>query len=313
MAKLFNLIKNEWMKLWHKKSSWIMVALLVVLLLGVTGIMQFVSGQMDQGSSQPSLQQEKASIEQQLSAKVDPITEKVLKEDLAKIDYQLENDVETIDPQSGEQYLIDSYGLLSIVVLMTVIAAAGIVASEFSTGTIKMLLSRPVKRWKILASKYVTSLLFGLFLALVAMLTTYLASILFYDASNGVLLDVKDGKVVEISVMAKVLKLYGLQFITVIVYATLAFMIGSVFRSSSLAIGLSIFLLFVGPNVVFFLRDYEITKYFFFTHSDLAMYETPFQVVPDITIGFSLAVLFVYMVLFLLVSFWSFVQRDVKA
>ncbi|AYC28577.1 ABC transporter permease [Paenisporosarcina cavernae] len=310
---MFNLIKNEWMKLWHKKSSWIMVALLVVLLLGVTGIMQFVSGQMDQGSSQPSLQQEKASIEQQLSAKVDPITEKVLKEDLAKIDYQLENDVETIDPQSGEQYLIDSYGLLSIVVLMTVIAAAGIVASEFSTGTIKMLLSRPVKRWKILASKYVTSLLFGLFLALVAMLTTYLASILFYDASNGVLLDVKDGKVVEISVMAKVLKLYGLQFITVIVYATLAFMIGSVFRSSSLAIGLSIFLLFVGPNVVFFLRDYEITKYFFFTHSDLAMYETPFQVVPDITIGFSLAVLFVYMVLFLLVSFWSFVQRDVKA
>ena len=55
--------------------------------------------------------------------------------------------------------IMDSAGIGSIVVLLTVIVAAGIVASEFSQGTIKMLLSRPVKRWKILTSKYLTVIL----------------------------------------------------------------------------------------------------------------------------------------------------------
>ena len=62
-------------------------------------------------------------------------------------------------------------------VLLTVIVAAGIVASEFTQGTIKMLLSRPVKRWKILTSKYVTVILFGILLMLVGFIVSILGCV----------------------------------------------------------------------------------------------------------------------------------------
>jgi ABC-2 type transport system permease protein len=90
-------------------------------------------------------------------------------------------------------------------------------------------------------------------------------------------------------------------------------MIGSVFRSSSLAIGLSIFLLFVGTPIVLFLSKYEIAKYILFTHTDLTGYITGNLYVPGMTWTLSLVVLTVYMLLFLVISFWSFTKRDVTA
>ena len=46
-------------------------------------------------------------------------------------------------------------GLVSFITLFTVIVCSGMVASEFSDGTIKQLLIRPHKRWKIVLLKYV--------------------------------------------------------------------------------------------------------------------------------------------------------------
>src|SRR4051812_43633823 len=43
--------------------------------------------------------------------------------------------------------------------LLVMIVASDLVSSENSQGTIKLLLTRPVQRWKILMSKYVTLLL----------------------------------------------------------------------------------------------------------------------------------------------------------
>ena len=66
-----------------------------------------------------------------------------------------------------EGMIQDPSSLGGTVLLLTVIVAAGIVASEFSQGTIKMLLTRPVKRWKILLSKFLTVNLFGMFLMVI--------------------------------------------------------------------------------------------------------------------------------------------------
>ncbi len=218
-----------------------------------------------------------------------------------------------MDPSGREQSILDSHFMLTLVILLSVIAAASIVASEFSQGTIKMLLSRPVKRWKILTSKYLTSLLFGLLLTVISFIASLIAGYLFYDSSGGVILDYRNGAVVEVSYWGRVLALYVLQFVGVIVYITFAFTIGSVFRSSSLAIGLSIFLLFVGPNIVFFLSKYEIAKYILFTHTDLTGFITGNVFVQGVTWPLSLVVLTIYMLLFLVISFLSFTKLDVTA
>ncbi len=315
---MLNLIRNEWMKLWHKKATWIMVVMLLLILLGIGGIMKWVESTNEQPENQPSWEedaaQNQAILKEELAnPNIDDATKKQLEKDLAIYEYRLEKDLEPMDPSGREQSILDSNFMVSLVILFSVIAAASIVASEFSQGTIKMLLSRPVKRWKILTSKYLTTLLYAFVLTIISFVASLIAGYLFYDSSGGAILDYRNGSVVEVSYWGRVLVLYALQFVGVIVYTTFAFMIGSVFRSSSLAIGLSIFLLFVGPNIVFFLSKYEFVKYIFFTHTDLTGYVTGNVFVQGMTWPLSIAVLTVYILLFLAISYLSFTKRDVTA
>ena len=212
------------------------------------------------------------------------------------LEYRLANSIEPLSETSREKMIMDSSGIGSIAVLLTVIVAAGIVASEFTQGTIKMLLSRPVKRWKILTSKYVTVILFGILLMLVGFIVSILGAFIFFQSGNGQELVWNGKEVVEVSVWGKGLYMLLLSFANVFVTATFAFMIGSVFRSSSLAIGLSLFIYFMGSTLVMLLAKYEIVKYIVFTHMDLTIYETDFRIVEGITMPFSLAVLAVYIV-----------------
>ncbi|WP_249661959.1 ABC transporter permease, partial [Lysinibacillus fusiformis] len=66
---------------------------------------------------------------------------------------------------------------LTLVTLFTVITAASIVSSEFSTGTIKMLLTRPMSRAKVFTSKLLSTFLFGLFLYAVNVVVSALVGV----------------------------------------------------------------------------------------------------------------------------------------
>ena len=315
---MLNLIRNEWMKLWHKKATWIMAGLIVLILIGVSGITKWADSNMQQPGNQPSWEQSlaesKAIYTTQLAdPNIDEDTKKQMEEEIAIIDYRLDENQAPATGDSRAQHILDSHVLLSMAILFAVIAAGSIVSAEFSQGTIKMLLSRPVKRWKILTSKYITSLLYALALTILALLATILAGYMFYDSGSMTILDYQNGSVVEVSYWGRVFALYSLQFVGIVIYTTFAFMIGSVFRSSSLAIGLSIFLLFVGPNIVFFLSRYEIAKYIIFAHTDLTMFITGQMFIPGITWPFSVAIISVYMLIFLVISYLSFIKRDVKA
>ena len=295
-----------------------MAGLLVLILIGISGITKWADSNMQQPGEQPSweesLAESKAFITARLSEpNLDETTKNQLNEELAIIEYRLDENQAPPEVGSRAQHILDSHVLLSLAVLFAVIAAGSIVSAEFSQGTIKMLLSRPVKRWKILTSKYIASLLYALTLTILAFLATILAGYMFFDSGNITLLGYENGSVVEVSYWGRVIALYSLQFIGIIIYTTFAFMIGSVFRSSSLAIGLSIFLLFVGPNIVFFLSQYEIAKYIIFAHTDLTGFITGQMFIPGITWIFSVTVLTVYMVIFLVISYLSFIKRDVTA
>jgi len=62
-----------------------------------------------------------------------------------------------------------------------------------------------------------------------------------------------------------------------------------------------------------FLSRYDVVKYIWLTHSDLTQYEKGILMVPDMTMPFSLTVLAIYAVIFLVISYTSFMKRDVTA
>ena len=332
---MLKLIQNEWMKLWSKKATWIMLFMLIFIIVGMSALTKLMDGQPPMEDSQGNIQIEnnkgdskempKLTWQEEQQATIVEYDAQLKAGDLSKqakdqliadknvAQYRLDHNLKPEDKMTRENFIIDAHGMTSLVTLFAVIIAAGIVAIEFSQGTIKMLLTRPVSRLKVLTSKYVTVLLFGVVMAFVAWLMTVICGFVLFDASGVDYLKWTGSKVVEQSYWVRSIYLMVLAFTNVFVTATFAFMIGSVFRSNALAIGIAMFLWLMGDTIVMFIRKYEIAKYLFFTHTDLTQYETGFRLVDDITMPFSIAVLAVYVIVFLVVSFGVFMKRDVTA
>lgn len=311
-----------------------MVALLVLFIPAMMGLMKWLGSleggadpQAQNGLVEVQVETEEVGYDWKIDAQgeLDYTQGLLAAKDLSKVErkelegkekvleYRLAESIEPLENPSRESMMMDTSGFTAIVLLFTVIVAAGIVASEFSQGTIKMLLSRPVKRWKILTSKFLTVNLFSALLIIVGYLLTISFAFLFFQTGDGQLLSWNGQEVVEASVIGKSLYMLVLSFGSVFVTSTFAFMIGVVFRSSSMAIGLSLFIYFTGTSIVMLLERFAFTKYLVFAHMELTQYETGYKIIEDITLPFSLAVLSVYIVVFLVTSYWTFIKRDVKA
>ncbi|MGH2318898.1 ABC transporter permease subunit [Planococcus sp. SE5232] len=314
---MLKLIQNEWMKLWSRKMTWIMVLLLVFVVFSGLGITKWLNSTANENLDENWQDLAQAEIENSTIMLAEPgLSETQIdyhEGQIAIAEHRLENDIPSLEYASMQQQVIDTHMLMSIVTLLAVVAAAGIVASEFSQGTIKMLLTRPVKRWKILTSKYITILLFAVLLTLTLLASTALAGLIFFGIGEGTPLVWNGSEVVETSFWLEALKLAALKFSSVWMISTFAFMLGTVFRSSSLAIGLSIFLMFTGIQAVFFLQNYEVVKYYLFTHTDLTQFYTGNILIPGITMSMSILVLTAYFLVFMVISYWTFGRRDVTS
>ncbi|MBP1904570.1 ABC-2 type transport system permease protein [Paenibacillus turicensis] len=249
MSNFNNLVINEWLKLFKKRSFFIPYAIVTVI---VAIVSYFIVGR--------------------------------------QIDFNF--------------YMSNAFSkqtFVTFLTMLTIIGTAGIVASEYSSGTIKFLLIRTQSRTKILASKYVTVLLymfsiyvftFGLTLASALLFTNYNASSIQWGALGSTL---------------------GYALVYTLAYTTIAFMVGILTRSSAATIGLGISLIAFEGLFLFLFSKYEISKYFILTNLDLSMYkEGARPVFAGMTLNFSLLIIFVYLVLFLATSFVTFKKRDVS-
>lgn len=206
-------------------------------------------------------------------------------------------------------------GLSGLITIFTVIIAAEIVAGEFTWGTIKLLLIRPASRAKILLSKYIATVLFSLMLTAVLFVASYLVSgiLLGFAAGEPMPIEYASGVVQDMNTLGFVLGTYGYNFIDLVMIVTFSFMISSVFRSSGMAIGFSLFLMFTGTTLVMALSRYEWVKYILFANMNLHQYVTGVPLVQGMTLGFSIAMLIVYFIGFNALSWLVFCRRDVSS
>ncbi|UPW84903.1 ABC transporter permease [Lysinibacillus sp. Ag94] len=315
MAKLLKLIQNEWMKLWHKKGTWVMVALVILFIIGPGIMLKYFDTKITeditwQESEQQAINNNKEFMNEDNISVED---KKYFEEQIAISEYRLANNVPSQVDGSVESFMSLTGGMLTLVTLFTVITAASIVSSEFSTGTIKMLLTRPVSRAKILTSKLLTTFIFGLLLFVVNVVVSALVGLILFGGTTGVELEMVNGQIVEKAVWNDLAYHYLLSGGSFVMSILFAFLVGSVFRSSSLAIGLTMFLSFTGGMIVMFLSRFKIVKYIWLTHSDLTQYEKGNFIIDGMTMPFSLTILAIYAVIFLVISYMTFMKRDVTA
>lgn len=316
MGSMIRLIRNENMKMYKKLGTWVMVGLLILVIIAVGLLSKFVFNSDETVDWKTQLQVENAQL--QKSLKDNPVVavgSKYINQQIDLNEYRIENNIPPVTSNSLWGLMTDATNFTGIAALFTIVIAAGIVSNEFSWGTIKLLLIRPVSRTKILLSKYIATLLFALFMLVLLFSVSFLVGVLFFGISGAEFpyLAYQDGQVIEKNMISHIITLFGLQSVNLVMMVTLAFMISTVFRSSSLAIGVSLFLMFTGPQIVQLLSQYEWVKYVLFTNINLQQYIDGTPLVEGMTMTFSIVVLIVYFMIFTVLSWVLFNKRDVAA
>lgn len=188
-------------------------------------------------------------------------------------------------------------GFGSLFVLIGIIGTASIVSMEHHLGTIKFLLIRANSRSKILASKYVTLILYLVVLMVFTAVLALLMGMILLDTSN--------------FSWSFVLKNVGSTFLYALVYCTITFMFSTITRSTGATIGIGMFLNFCEGIFVMLLNKYEWAKFTLFFNTNLAEYINGGAPKEGMTLAFSSVVLAIYMIVFLAITFAVYNKRDI--
>lgn len=192
-------------------------------------------------------------------------------------------------------------GFGQIMLYVIIMATAGIMAKEHSMGTVKFLLIRAQSRTKILASKYVTTIMYMLSLILFTLAFTYLSSLIIFGNNSS------SGTIDWSNIMESTAYMTAYIF----TFTTLTFMIGVLTKSTGATIGIGLLSDVLSQIVIMLLTKYAFLKYLIFANTDLSIYSGGKKGIHDMTMSFSLTIMAVYLVIFLVISFVTFKKRDV--
>lgn len=173
------------------------------------------------------------------------------KNELAYYEKYYESGITPITSNNGGQsagaFFASLAGMLSIVNMVVVIVASISVASEFSDGTIKLLLIRPFKRSQILLSKFIVCLLFGAFITLFTMISAGLVGLLLFPIQSFML--PASASLGAVSAFKAAGMLAATNYLLIIFYSGVALMISAVFRSQALAVGIGMLTVFASSII----------------------------------------------------------------
>ncbi|MDR6225303.1 ABC transporter permease [Desmospora profundinema] len=318
MLKFVGLIQNENMKIISRIGTWVMAGLLMLAVIGFAVVSHFNQPAETPGEdwkeNLAQVNQENREILK--SPEVAGFYRSQLEKEIAINQHRLDENIPPAD-QTVWGFVIDAIELTSLITLFTIIVAATSVAGEFSWGTIKLLLIRAVSRSKVLLSKYAATFLYALALLILLFVTSFAAGGILFGLGEVSTphLAYENGQVVERNMLLHILGLFGFASVKLLMMVTFAFMISTVFRSSSLAIGLSIFLMFAGTQATYILSQlgHDWVKYILFANTELSVYFDGNPLVSGMTLGFSLTILAIHFILFQAVSWISFLKRDITA
>lgn len=313
MRGLWALLLNENMKIYYRKRTWILASILLLLVVGLGFIEHHSQPEVSQTQWKAKAHHQ-IQVDQMEMKKSSPVLRSNLNHQIIQLQYDLKHNVFPYEKNSWT-FMKDATVLVMVITLFAVIVSSDIVSSEFTWGSIKMLMVRPHHRWRILLSKYLASILFTILLFLeLIVLSWVMGGFLFgfgsFHYTNIIVSD--SSHVIKQIASVHSLEDYGLRFLHTMMIISIAFMISTLFRSSGLAIGISIFLLFAVNLAGPFLSVYEWTKYLPFLNFDLSQYlNGNHGLIKGMTLSFSLLMDFLYWLVFMIVTWLIFQKRDI--
>ncbi|SFX09137.1 ABC-2 type transport system permease protein [Thermoactinomyces sp. DSM 45891] len=327
---MIGLVYNEMLKMVRKKRLWVILGILVILI----PIFTYAQAQtLERAAKQIGTSDWKVVLKQQIIDQQNRLTSSRLPEEwkafiklnIQQQEYYLKNDINPTAPGAPtfmRKFVEESVSLF--LPLLVVIIAADLVSSEHSSGTIKLLLTRPVRRWKVLLSKYISLLFATSFIVLSTAILSYLLSgVIFgyggwdlpvlsgFQEKNGALLT----EFVHLIPQWKYLLMaYGLSWLACITVATVSFMVSVLVRSTASGMGIMLAAVISGNLLMQLSPTWGAIKYFAFTQLRLTDYLSGRPIlIEGMTLPLSIGVLGAWSVVALIIAFVTFSRRDVLA
>jgi ABC-2 type transport system permease protein len=318
------LVRNETLKLLRRRRFAIVIGILAAILVLVAYSQYRVLHDQGKRNWRADLQERVARMENALRrGRVNPSWSRSMRAEIGRLQFYLDHDIDPERPNTPlfVRTFANVAGFLLLPLLISVLGS-DIVSAESAEGTDKLLLTRPVRRWKILGAKLVTlwmfaslTLLCGAILAFVvsaAVLPMHGWSAPMYNgfelAKNAVRLDT----VRQLPLWRDALIAYGLEWYALIAVASISLMLSVIFRSSAASIGTMLAALIGGTIITRISPDWTAGKYLFVSALPLADYYSgeppPYE---GMTLVFCILLLGVWALAAIGVAFTLFTRRDV--
>ena len=318
------LIRNETLKLIRRKRLYIVIGILAA----IVGIVSY--GQYRHMKNQPH-RNWRAEIQQRLASynnnirrsPADAPWARSMRAEIKRLQFYLDHDIDPNEPTSP-MFVRGFANVAGFLLLPLLVAVLGsdIVSAEHAEGTDKLLLTRPIRRWKVLTSKLITLWVFTTITLIAGAMLSYLISSPFlprggwnaptftgFGTGSSAF---RPEAVRQLPLWKDTLIAYGLEWYAMLTVAAIALLLSVVFRSSAAAIGTMLASLIAGTILTRLTPDWTAAKFLFVSALPLADYYTgeppPYD---GMSMFFCIALLGAWAIAAIVAAYALFVNRDV--
>jgi ABC-2 type transport system permease protein len=322
---LIGLIRNETLKLIRRKRFAVVMGILIAIIGIVTYSQHRILQRSQRREWRVQLQQRVAFMQNQLrrASRNDSSWTRSLRAEVNRLQFYIDHDIDPERPTAPlfVRRFVNVAGFLLLPLLVGILGS-DIVSAENAEGTDKLLLTRPVRRWKILTSKLVTLWMFAtLTLACGGLLAFVIPAALlpargwtaptfsgFQLTDTGLQTDA----IRQLPLWKDTLIAFGLEWFALLCVAAIALLLSVLFKSSAAAIGTMLASLIGGTILTRISPDWTMGKYLFVSALPLSDYYTgnppPYD---GMSMMFCIALLAVWAIGAIAISYAMFIRRDV--
>ena len=327
---MIKLIVNEWQKVFSRKSN-IIIMIVIVGLAALLSFMPLIFENEQASESSTYSENWQSDVSQQITTMQEE-TEELLAQDtelsfdesitvstnqseIERLSYHLDEGIEPPAANNLYSSLVGASSLNALIGIFVTIVASAMVSKEFSMGTIKLLLIRTQSRSKILTSKYITTLLLAFFYYGLLYLSTTIFSLFTTDINptSEYVFMTMNGGYEHVQFISYFAGLVASNLVYLVIIASLAFMLSTITRNTSLSLGATLGALFLGAGLTQYVASRtDLAKYLLTANWSLENYLPGRMVsIEGLTLPFSMIVNAVYVVLFVGLAYYVFNKQDV--
>jgi ABC-2 type transport system permease protein len=318
------LIENETLKLLRRRRFLVVMAILFAILAVVTYSQHERLVRDRNRNWRAEIQQRIANYQNALRrGRMNETWSRSLRAEINRLQFYVDHDIEPDKPTAPifVRTFANVAGFLLLPLLVGVLGS-DIVSAESAEGTDKLLLTRPVRRWKVLTAKLITLWMFATLTLFCGALLAYIVGSPFlprggWGAPTFTGFSVARGAfrvdaVHQLPLWKDTLIAYGLEWYALLAVASIALLLSVLFRSSAASIGTMLASLIGGTIITRVSPDWTAGKYLFVSALPLADYYTgeppPYD---GMSMMFCLGLLAAWSVGATIVAYVIFTRRDV--